>query len=87
MGNSPRVYALLTHELARKGTSPAGFYPKAHVFMDDGGTITVQPLEPQSVHLAASRAEADRIMLPVLRAWLRSKGWEDAEIYAPRPPD
>ncbi len=74
------AYAVLTHELAREGNKPSGFYPKAHIFEDTGGTLVIHQVHgpAQSV---STRREADALMLPVLRRWLQEHGWEDVEIF------
>jgi hypothetical protein len=88
MNGRPRVYAMLTHELARgAGSQPAGFYPKAYVVVDDERTQTWYPLYPQGDPKAVPRDEADRIMYPLVKKWLQRKGWEDAAVYVKRAQD
>lgn len=86
MGTQPRVQAFLTPEPARQGTQPAGYGAKAHVRVWTNGGFTDTPLYGPST-VVATKDEANAIMLPIVRAWLREKGWENAEIAALNDPD
>ncbi len=79
MVGKPKVEVFLIPELARQETKHVGYRAKAEVRVWNNDNFTAQRLDGPAT-VVATKAEANAIMLPIVRQWLVEKGWEHAEI-------